>query len=128
MNTQYSKAIDAIIYSEATKDFAKEEWLALSNAAQDQARLTFFRYSITLEKEPFTNCAHLEPGGNRMSGFKEEAYLLGLREQGHEFVDWFVDHEMEPLWGKIVSPPDIVLEQLNTRYRITIEEIEEDGE
>jgi len=37
MNTQYSKAVDAIIYSEATKGFTKEEWLALSNAARDQA-------------------------------------------------------------------------------------------
>lgn len=37
MNTQYSEAVDAIIYPEATKDFTKEEWLILSSAAQDQA-------------------------------------------------------------------------------------------
>ena len=53
-------------------------------------------------------------------GFEEEAYLLELRIKGHEFVDWFVDHETRLLRGKITAPPDHVLEWLNTRYRITI--------
>lgn len=37
MDIQYSKAVDSVIYSKATKDFTKEEWLSLSVAARDQA-------------------------------------------------------------------------------------------
>jgi len=36
METQYSKRIDAIIYSPITKGFTKEDWLILAEAARDQ--------------------------------------------------------------------------------------------
>jgi len=63
-----------------------------------------------------------------MNGFKEEAYLLDLRERGHEFVDWYADRVTALFHGKIPESPDVILELLNTCYRITIEEIKEEEE
>lgn len=38
---QYSQKIDKVIYSEHTRDFAKEDWIKLANAAFDQAGLSW---------------------------------------------------------------------------------------
>lgn len=46
MEIQYSKLVDALVYSSLTKDFTQKDWLALTEAARDQA------IGLTLNADP----------------------------------------------------------------------------